>query len=155
MSLSSITVSGTLKKEPEKRFTPTNIPVANLMLEVCYVPRGSASQPLKILSSQVVRVNAWRDLAEACERKLKVGDKILVIGRAQINSYTTNDGKKKREVEIDATSITLLQDVISLVVPQSTEQTEKPKSSFKKSVQDVEQASSFEEVINTTEEIPF
>ena len=160
MSLSSITVSGTIKKDPEKRFTPTNIPVTNLMLEICYVSRGSASQPSRTLSSQVVRVNAWRDLAEECERKLKAGDKVLVIGKSQINAYTTNEGKKKREIEIDASSVTLLNDVLSIQAPPSTEQPEKSQSSLKKStksepVESFKSTPAFEEVVSSTEEIPF
>lgn len=155
MSLSCITLSGTLKKDPEKRFTPSNIPVTNLLLEVCYISRTSAAQPVRTVSTQLIRINAWRDLADECERKLKAGDKILVIGRAQINAYTTNDGKKKREIEIDANSITLLQDVLSIQVPQETEQTGNSKTSFKKPSKDVEQVSNFEEVMNSTEEIPF
>lgn len=135
MSLSSITFSGTLKKDPEKRFTPTNIPVTNLILEVCYIPRGS-QQIQDNIATQVVRVNAWRDLANECEQNLKAGDKVLVIGKAQINAYTNNEGKKKREIEIDANSVVLLNEVLSvrpLPVP----------------VSDVN------EIISNTEEIPF
>ncbi len=152
MSLNSITVSGTLKKDPEKRYTPTNIPVTNLSLEVTYAPRGSQSQQGENISSQVVRVNAWRDLAEECERKLKAGSKILVVGRAQINAYTNNEGKKKREVEIDATSITLLEDLISIQPPLVNEKSEKV--TRKPPVQETESVASFDEVVNT-EEIPF
>lgn len=155
MSLSSITISGTLRKDPEKRFTPTNIPVTNLMLEVTFFPRNSQSMQDKGLSVQIVRVNAWRDLAEECEKKLKTQDKILVSGRAQINAYTTNEGKKKREIEIDATSITLLQDVLSIEPPVSQEQVEKVQISQKKFSQDTEPIKNFEEVVTNTEEIPF
>lgn len=147
MSFSNITLSGTLKKDPEKRFTPSNIPVTNLFIEVTYFPR--ASQQQEGLSSQFIRVNAWRDLAEECEKTLKAGDKILVIGRAQINSYTSNEGKKKREVEVDATSITLLKDVLSIEPPLKNEE-----PSFKKVSQSTQQTASVDEVINT-EEIPF
>lgn len=151
MSLSSIVISGTLKKDPEKRFTPTNIPVANLTIDVSYIPRSS--QQTEGLSSQTVRVNAWRDLAENCEKNLKVGDKVLVIGRAQINAYTTNDGKKKRELEIDANYITLLSDVISIPMPKTTDTKE---DTFKKlPSQDMEQVSSLEEAFSGSEEIPF
>ena len=94
MSLSSITVSGTLKEDPEKKLTPSNIAVANLKLEICYVPRGSGVQP-GTLSSQTVRVNAWRDMAEYCEQKLKAGDKVVVTGRAMIMPLLQMTGRKK------------------------------------------------------------
>lgn len=155
MSLSSITISGTLRKDPEKRFTPTNIPVTNLILEVAFFSRGSQSGQDKKLAGQIIRVNAWRDLAEECERRLKAGDKILISGRAQINAYTTSEGKKKREMEIDATSITLLQDVLSIEPPESQEPIEKVQTSQKKFSQDVEPVKNFEEVVASTEEIPF
>ena len=154
MSLSTITVSGTLKKDPEKRYTPSNIPVTNLTIEICYQPRGLQVQDN--ISSQVIRVNAWRDLAEEVERKLKTGDKILIIGRAQINAYTNNEGKKKREVEIDANSIILLNDVINVIPPPPGEKpkAEKSKSSFKQTAE-VENVPNLEEVVSNAEEIPF
>lgn len=148
MSLSNVTFSGTLKEDPKKRFTPTNIPVTNLMLEVCYVPRGSLNGQEKLLS-QVVRVNAWRDLAEECEQKLKAGDKVLVIGRVQVNAYTTNEGKKKREVEIDASSVVSLNEVISLQPPPSI--ISQPAASFKKTTDELNP----EEAVGSVEEIPF
>ncbi len=154
MSFSSFTLSGTLTKDPEKRLTPSNIPVTNLFLEVTYMPRGQYQQ--ENITSQTIRVNAWRDLAEECEKNLKAGDKLLVIGRVQINSYTSNEGKKKKEVEVDATSITLLNDVMNIQPPlkKDEEKQSTGKSSFKRTSQDVEQVSSVDEVINT-EEIPF
>ena len=147
MSLSSITISGTLKKDPEKRFTPTNIPVTNLLVEVSYVPRGSQNNQ-DSLPTQTIRVNAWRELAELCEKKLRTGDKILITGRVQINAYTSNEGKKKKEVEIDATSITLLNDLLSSVNVKSAEVQKTDNS-------DIEKISDLDEIVNSTEEIPF
>ncbi len=150
MSLSSITVSGTLKEDPEKKLTPNNIAVANLKLEICYVPRGSGA----VLSSQIVRVNAWRDMAEYCEQKLKAGDKIIVTGRAMVNNFTTNDGKKKRTLEIDATSVVPIKNVLELQPPPKKDSNEQEKETFKQASSNVEQVSNFDEITNT-EEIPF
>ena len=157
MSLSSIIISGTLKDDPQKRFTPTNIAVTNLNLQVCYIPRGALAQ--NGLASQTIRVNAWRELAEYCEQNLKAGDKVLVMGRAMINAFTTNDGKKKRVLEIDANSIVLLNDVINLKVPvqkeaQMQEGKSNKKESFKQSENMPEEISNVDEIVNA-EEIPF
>lgn len=148
MSLASITVSGTLQENPEKRFTPSNIAVANLKLEICYIQRGSAG-----LSSQTVRVNAWRDMADYCEQKLRAGDKVIVSGRAMINAFTTQDGKKKRVLEIDATSITPVKE-ISSIQPPPKKDSDFEKETFKQTSAQVEQSSNFDEITNT-EEIPF
>ena len=150
MSLSTITASGTLREDPEKRFTPTNIPVTNLRLEICYMPRKS-SQEGGALSGQIVRVNAWRDLAEYCESALKAGDKVLVTGRALVNAFTTKEGKKRRTLEIDATSVVKISDVLELKPPA------KPKASTEEqaSAGTTEQIASLDDVISDTEEIPF
>lgn len=153
MSLSSITISGRLKSDPEKRYTPTSIPVTNFLLQITFLPRGSFNGVQKELMSQTVRISAWRDLAEECERTLKTNDKVLVIGRAQVNAYTTTDGKKKKDIEIDATQVIKLDDVSSIEPPKVQEETQKP--SFKKVSKDVEQISEFSEVVGTPEEIPF
>ena len=155
MSLSNITISGTVIKNPEKRFTPTNIAVANFVIAVTFIPRGQQNDQQKEIKSQTIRVNAWRDLAELCEAKIKAGDKILIIGRVQINAYTNQEGKKKREIEIDATSVSLLKDVLSLQLPQKDEKEEERKDTFKKSTSDAEPVSNLEEVLTSTEEIPF
>ena len=150
MSLSSFTASGTLKEDPKKTLTPNNIAVTNLKLEICYVPRGSGVQPGTI-SSQTVRVNAWRDMADYCEQNLKAGDKVIVTGRAMVNNFTTNDGKKKRTLEIDASSIVPMKDVISLQPPPRKD-SEPERETFKQTTANVEQ--NFDEITNT-EEIPF
>ena len=157
MSLSSITISGTLKKDPEKRLTPTNIPITNLLLEVTYMPRGVQKEGLK---TQLIRINAWRDLGLQCEQKFKAGDKVLVIGRLQINAYVNQEGKKVREAEIDATSVTGLNEVmtgISLSQGQWQSQDQKPQEDsfkFETTEKNIEQISTIDDLM-TTEEIPF
>ena len=153
MSLSSVTISGTLKTNPEKRYTPTSIPVTNFLLQITFFPRGGLNGQPRELASQTVRISAWRDLAEECEKVLKTGDKVLVIGRAQVNAYTTNDGKKKRDIEIDATQVIKLGDVSSIEVPKVQEEIQKP--SFQKVSQDLEPVSGFSEIASCQEEIPF
>ena len=160
MSLSSITVSGTLKKDPEKRSTPSNIPVTHLIVEISYLPRSSQSSQA-LISSQIVRVSAWRDLAEESERKLKAGDKILIFGRAQINAYTNNEGKKKREIEIDATSITKINDLLeikSLIKEHNDEESLQVKSNGHGRGQgqgQMQEIATIDDIVQSSEEIPF
>ena len=154
MSLSAITVSGTLTDKPEKSLTPSNIPVTNLKLAICYVSRNSANRGN--LTSEIIRINAWRDLAEYCE-KLDKGDKVLVTGRALINSFTKN-GKKKRVLEIDAVSVVLVKSVLELHTPlkshtdEALAQDENPKNKIKN---EFDETSTLEEVVSNAEEIPF
>lgn len=153
MSLSNITVSGTVKKDPEKRFIQTNIPITNFIIEVTYIPRGLQNGQPKEVQSHSIKINAWRDLAEQCEASIKSQDKVLVIGKAQINVYTTQDGKKKRELEIDANSVVLLKDALAIQPPAKKE--ESSENTYRKSASNVDETSNLEEVLAATEEIPF
>ena len=101
--------------------------------------------------------NAIASLAKMMIATLKAGNKILIIGRAHINAYTNNEGKKKREVEIDASTVTLLDDVMSIKLPASAGKSEKAEQTqtFKKSNSETEQVSNFDELVSNTEEIPF
>src|SRR5271156_2034156 len=101
MSLSKIVVSGKVIRNPEKRFTPnTNIAVTEfaIAVEPGFRPDGGGeSTPVKVLT--------WRDLAERCAQEIKKGDLVTVDGRLQINNYTTNDGQRRRDPEIEAIAV--------------------------------------------------
>jgi single-strand DNA-binding protein len=101
MSLSKIIVSGKVIRAPEKRFTPTtNVAVTEFAISVESNPRpdgATESTPVKIVT--------WRDLAERCAQEIKKGDLVAVDGRLQVNNYSTSEGQKKRDVEIDAVSV--------------------------------------------------
>jgi single stranded DNA-binding protein len=101
MSLSKIVVSGKVIRAPEKRFTPsTNMAVTEFAIAVESVPRADGAS-----ESTAVKVVTWRDLAERCAQEIKKGDTVIVDGRMQINNYSTQDGQKRRDVEIDARAV--------------------------------------------------
>ena len=101
MSLSKIVVSGQVIKSPEKRFTPnTNVAVTEFAIAVKSPPRqGQPQEPTP------VKVICWRDLAERIAQEIQKGDMVCVDGRIQINNYQTQEGQKRRDVEIDAVSV--------------------------------------------------
>ncbi len=100
MSLSKIVVSGRVIRAPEKRFTPsTNVAVTEFAIAVESPPRDGQTE------TTPVKVITWRDLAERCSTEIKKGDLVAVDGRLQINNYQSQDGQKRREVEVDAVSV--------------------------------------------------
>lgn len=101
MSLSKIVVSGKVVRAPEKRFTPnTNVAVTEFAISVESPPRPDGTS-----ESTAVKVITWRDLAERCAQEIRKGDLVAVDGRIQINNYSTAEGARRREVEIDAVSV--------------------------------------------------
>lgn len=101
MSLSKIVVSGRVVRAPEKRFTPNNnVAVTEFSIAVESAPRPDGS-----VESNTVKVISWRDLAERTALEVRKGDLVAVDGRLQINNYTSSDGQRKRDAEIEAIAV--------------------------------------------------
>ena len=96
MTLAKATVSGTVYRAPEKRFTQNDIAVYGLTLNI------------DEREETLVRVIAKRkSLAETLDNVQK-GDRILVDGRLQVASSKAPDGTERRYFEIDANDIELM-----------------------------------------------
>ena len=109
MSLSKVVLTGRVIRPPEKRFTPnTNTAVAEFSIAMESVPRQDGT-----VESHPVKVVAWRELAERIAQDIKKGDLVAVDGRLQINSYTTAEGQRRRDVEIDATNVENLTNAVN------------------------------------------
>jgi single-strand DNA-binding protein len=109
MSLSKIVISGRVVKAPEKRFTPNNnVAVTEFTIGVDSPNRQDGS-----VDTNFVKVITWRDLAERMANELKKGDLVAVDGRLQINNYTNAEGQKRRDVEIDASSVENLSQTVA------------------------------------------
>jgi single-strand DNA-binding protein len=107
LSFASINLSGTVKSAPELRFTPeSNVAVANFQLSfVSSVRAVTVGGTPNLLS---VKVNCWRQLAEAASSQLAKGQNVLVEGRPALNNFTGADGVQKKVFEIDASQVYLI-----------------------------------------------
>jgi len=93
MTLAKITVSGTVTKNPEKRFTQNNLAITSFVMDVN--PQDET----------LVRVFALGNLADKAADILKLGDTVLVDGRMQTASVKTTNGRERKIIEINASSI--------------------------------------------------
>ncbi len=134
MSIAKVVISGTVYRNPEKRFTGNNIAVTTFTLNI-----DDKEQSL-------IRVIARGNLAETVEQSVSKGDRIVVDGRLQVNTIQGDDGTDKKVMEIDLSSF----EVVSS--SSSSQQT-----SSKKSADDVVKFSDVEmnDVLIGEEEIPF
>ncbi len=133
MSLAKAVLSGTVYRNPEKRFTGNNVPVTSFTINI----------DEKELS--LVRVIARGNNAEAIEQAVSKGDKIVVDGRLQISTLQGEDGGEKKVMELDLSSF----EVIS--------SSNAPSSTQKKQSDEVVKFSEVEmdDVLIGEEEIPF
>lgn len=106
MSLSSITLSGTIKDKAELRHTPSNVAVVGFTLLV--TKYDSRAKEEKVYP---VKVNAWGDTNAGLVDQLNAGERVLVAGRLQINQFTDKNGKNVRLAELEANSINFLKEL--------------------------------------------
>jgi single-strand DNA-binding protein len=98
-----ITVVGNLVSDPELRYTPTGVAVANF--RVASTPRTFDRQAneWKDGDSLFLTCNVWRQAAENVAESLQRGMRVIVTGRLHQRSYETREGEKRTvfEVEVD------------------------------------------------------
>ena len=98
-----ITVVGNLVNDPELRYTPTGVAVANF--RVASTPRTFDRQAneWKDGDSLFLTCNEWRQAAENVAESLQRGMRVIVTGRLKQRNYETKEGEKRTvyEVEVD------------------------------------------------------
>ena len=98
-----ITVVGNLVSDPELRYTPTGVAVANF--RVASTPRTFDRQAneWKDGDSLFLTCNVWRQAAENVAESLQRGMRVIVTGRLHQRSYETREGEKRTvfEIEVD------------------------------------------------------
>ena len=103
MSDNQVTLSGNLTDDPELRFTPNGVAVANFRLAVDQ--RVWDTDGWKDGESSYFRVNVWRDQAEHVSRSLRKGARCVVVGRLKSRSWETPEGQRRSAVEVDADEV--------------------------------------------------
>ena len=93
MSLAKSVVTGTVYRQPEKRFTQNNVAVSAFVLNI-----GDRDEML-------LRVLSKRNALDEVVSSLTKGDRVLVEGRLETAAVKMDDGSEKRIYEIDANTI--------------------------------------------------
>jgi single-strand DNA-binding protein len=96
-----VTLVGNLTADPELRFTPSGLQVANLRLAV--TPRSRQQDGTWTQEETTFHtVTVWRDQASNAAETLSKGARVIVVGRPKQRSWTDQDGTDHHVTEIDA-----------------------------------------------------
>ncbi len=96
--------AGNVGRDPEKRMTKKETPVANFPLAVdTYAGKDEAKE-----EPMWVTIVAWGKLAETVGKLVKKGSSVLVSGELQIRKYTDKNDTERRSVEVRADRVKLL-----------------------------------------------
>ena len=96
---------GRLTKDPEVRFTSSNIAYARFTLAVNRTFAGPSGER----EADFIQCIAWRKQAENLARFVRKGSLIGVEGRIQTGSYDDKDGNRKYTTDVVADSVQFLE----------------------------------------------
>lgn len=103
MNEPTVTIVGNCVSEPELRFLPSGVAVANLTVAV--TPRVKDGQDWKDGETMWFRLACWRQLAESVAESVTKGTRVIASGRLSTRSYETKSGEKRTDMELQVDSI--------------------------------------------------
>lgn len=96
---------GNLTFDPELRSTPSGVSVCGFTVAVNYRNKEAEAGGNK---AEFIKVTAWRGLAETCNRYLRKGDKVGVVGNLMLKTFIGNDGQTKAQIVVTADEVEFL-----------------------------------------------
>ena len=100
--LNHIALMGRLTREPELRYTQSQLPVASFTVAV---DRDYSGRDGGEKQTDFINCTAWRSTAEFIQKYFRKGSMIVVSGRLQIRQYTDKDNNKRTAAEVVADSV--------------------------------------------------
>ena len=95
--LNHIVLMGRLTRDPELRYTQSQVPVASFRLAV---DRDFGGRDGGEKQTDFIDCVAWRQTAEFVSKYFTKGSMAVVSGRLQIRDWTDRDGGKRRNAEV-------------------------------------------------------
>ena len=98
-------IVGNLTADPELRFTPSGVAVANFT--IASTQRTFDRQKNEFVDGDTLfmRCSIWREAAENVAESLTKGTRVVALGRLVQRSYETRDGEKRTVVELQVDEI--------------------------------------------------
>lgn len=105
-SFNKVFLMGNLTKDPELRYTPAGMPVANLRLAVNRKYRTKTNE----LKEEVCFITCvvWSKQAETSNQYLRKGSPVFIEGRLQSRSWDDQNGQKRSVIEVLAERVQFL-----------------------------------------------
>lgn len=99
-NLNKVFLMGRLARDPELRYTPTGLPVAEIRIAVNRSYNDQSGERRE--ETAFVDVVMWRKRAEVCCEYLRKGSPIFIEGRLAMDTWETPDGQKRSRLRVVA-----------------------------------------------------
>lgn len=99
--INKVVLMGRLTKDPEMRYTASQLPVASFTLAVerSFVKQGEERQ------ADFINISAFSKTAEFVSKYFVKGQLVAVVGRIQTRSWDDNEGKKRYATDVVAEEV--------------------------------------------------
>ena len=123
--INKVILIGRLGSDPEVRYTPSGVAVANFNIATSEEWKDKDSGEKKE-RTEWHRIVVWRRLGGICGEYLSKGRQAYVVGRLQTRDWEDRDGNKRYTTEIVATDVQFLgaRDSSESAKPRSTSSTD-------------------------------
>ena len=102
--MNKVFLIGRLTRDPELRYTGSNVAVATFSLAVNRNFTNQAGER----EADFINIVVWRKQAENVKNYLQQGSQVAVDGRIQTRSYDDNEGNKRYVTEVVADNVEFL-----------------------------------------------
>ena len=102
--MNKVILIGRLTKDPELRYTSTDIPVVQFVLAVNRTFSRNGER-----QADFINCVAWRNLADNLAKYMKKGSQICVEGQIQVRNFEDNGGVKRYVTEVICDNIHFLE----------------------------------------------
>jgi single-strand DNA-binding protein len=103
--MNKVILTGRITKDTELKYTSANIEVAQFTLAVTRNNKNAYGN----YDTDFINCVAFKGLANAIKNYVKKGDKLLVEGRLQVNSYKDDTGNNKYITQVISDKIEFLE----------------------------------------------
>ncbi len=105
--INKVLLIGRLGRDPEVRYTPSGVAVANFSIATSeeWTDKNSGEKQER---TEWHRIVAWRRLGEICGEYLHKGSQVYIEGRLQTKSWEDRDGNKRYTTEVLAQNMQML-----------------------------------------------
>ncbi|MBW1797075.1 MAG: single-stranded DNA-binding protein [Deltaproteobacteria bacterium] len=105
--INKVILVGRLGRDPEVRYTPNGVPVANFSIATSEEWKDKETGE-KRERTEWHRIEAWRRLAEICGDYLNKGKQVYIEGKLQTDAWEDRDGNKRYTTKIVAQTMQML-----------------------------------------------
>ena len=102
--MNKVILIGRLTKDPELRYTSSNVPTASFSIAVDRPFTNQSGER----EADFINIVVWRKQAENCKNYLSKGSQVAVEGRIQTRNYDDKDGKRVYVTEVIADNVQFL-----------------------------------------------